>query len=166
MEEEPNTPIRIITCCERGDLVGLQQLCTDHADLAFTDRDGFSPLLTAIYNYQNHIVHFLLMQPSLDIERVSNRYKSNALHVAAYKRNLDALYLVLQHCKKNNLLEKLVNQPDKWGKTPLHHVVYHGFTEGIRLLLDQKEVDRQIKDYNHKVPMDYIRCELDATLFL
>ena len=158
----------IINCCENGDLGHLQELCAKTTkDLSsVTDRDGFSPLLTAIHNYQNHIVHFLLSLPDFSIEKVSNSYKSNPLHVAAYKRNLGALQMLLHHCYEKKVLDKLVNQQDKWGKTPLHHAVYHGFTPGIDILLRHEVVDRSVKDYNQKVPMDYLRSDMDASLFL
>ena len=145
----------VIDCCETGDLEGLKHISNlSEFGLDFIDDDGFNPLLTAVHNHQNHIVQYLLSRDGFVPGKNNNRYKTTGLHVAAYRHNYGALRLLLDKYEATNTAD-LVNAQDKWGKTPLHHAVYHGFDAGVQELMRFNGTDKNIRDKLDKTPLEY-----------
>ena len=148
----------VIPFCKSGDLASLKKLFAENPKIALlinkNDEHDFNPLLTAIHYYQNHIVAFFLMQAGTDLMTIHNKFKSSALHVCVYRKNLNALLMVLDWCVRHKNLKSLLNKPDVWGKTPLHQAVYHDFFLGAQSLLVYFP-NINVKDINSKLPEDY-----------
>ena len=167
---------RLIMCCERGELKELSFLIKyipEHLT-KFTDND-FNALMTAVYSFQNHALFYLLSeslssnfaaQPIADLSIIKNRYGSTLLHVAAYRCNVDAVDILLRHAMYfgKTQLQRILNSTDKWGKTPLHHAVYHECLFIVQRLLCFKEMDIDIQDTNGKTAMDYCLYNKPAVL--
>lgn len=100
----------------------------------FMSVDGYNPLMTAIYHHSDNAVQYLIESCGALLDQ-STRHPNGttALHVAVYTKNAHALNLILKHSEKP--CPGIIHQQDKWGKTALHHAYYHGFDEGIEILL-------------------------------
>ena len=84
--------------------------------------------------------------------------------MAAYKYNYDALCLLIERYKVMGSPD-LVNAQDIWGKTPLHHAVYHGFGQGVHTLIHFGGAKQHIRDKLGKTPRDYYRGPRPAVPF-
>lgn len=160
---------RTISSCENGnihELWFLLQYIPGRA-LHFT-RSDYNPLLTAVFCRQNMAVKMLLEHgletdpqdkmasgPIINVHSIQNKHHSTALHVAAYRWNLGAMHLILNHCREKGTLSELLNAQDAWGKTCLHQAVYHNFFHGVALLLSFSEMDRTVQDTSSRVASDY-----------
>ena len=149
---------QIIDCCEKGDLETLKTIGDTHTSLTFdfTDREGFQPLMTAVHNHHNNIVKFLLTrEPSIVCS--SNAFGTTSLHVCAYKNNIGGAKALLQSAQEQDCVGDLVNSIDKWGKTPLHHAVYHNHVDIVNLIVDTKKANTLIKDKRGRIANAYTK---------
>ena len=149
------TKKRVITCCEWGladELRGI--LANDSSSVAFVDPDDFNPLMTAIHNHHQGVVDLLLARPDVHVAKTTNRFMSTPLHVAAYRRNLDAMNAILIACAPSELHD-VVNAVDVWNKTALHHAVYHCFDAGIERILSTGVAETRARDRYGKRAIEY-----------
>lgn len=96
------------------------------------DKAGKTPLHHAAEYGQSEMVSFLLAREiSYDLESALGR---NALHLAIMGSSLDAVKAILSDPKVEK--EKILDRPDKQGRTPLHLASFKENEQLTKVLLD------------------------------
>ncbi len=105
------------------------------------DGRGDSGLILALRENSMRVVRVLLSSPQIDLEQKSNN-GDNALMIACFKANLEAVQLLLDKGAQ-------VNRP---GWAPLHYAAAAGELPILELLLGQK-ADLDALSPNHTTPL-------------
>ena len=88
------------------------------------DRNGFTPLMTAVFNGQEDVVNFLIRNGANTQLRDWNL--KTCLHVAVERKQTNILNILVTNGEKY-----LINSGDEDYKTPLHYAARDGNKEVI-----------------------------------
>jgi len=132
---------------------------TQYQFLNSIDRDFSTPLILALRNQKNVIVHLLLDQPKLSLTQQSMKY-GTALHVALSSQDFRIAYKIVKQLKQVKDFDavKDLNRVDNEGNTPLHLVMRYFNSDQqnakkLSLFLLQNGADLQIKNKNQLSPL-------------
>ncbi|KAK7861966.1 hypothetical protein R5R35_013530 [Gryllus longicercus] len=139
-----------------GPLKDIRELVDSGADVNYTDKDGFTPLLRALCNLTpNSAVVSLLIDKGADINVVDSRGAA-AMHFAA-------IYDCTGRCLKVLLdFGGNVNARDEHGVTPLHVAAGYDHAQVVELLLEagaRKDAKCWSGDRKNALPFDYAQSD-------
>lgn len=105
--------------CQYGQLETIKFLKEHGARLDAKDKDNFTPLLCAVWKGQNDVIEYLLdNKANLELKDLNDK---SELHLAVEENHISTLELLIQRGAS-----RLVGQPDKEEKTPLHYAALIG----------------------------------------
>ncbi|KAJ5115709.1 hypothetical protein N7456_000057 [Penicillium angulare] len=121
-------------------------LLRSNSDVNKQDSDGRTPLMHAIIENHNSVVHLLLSHGA--IIGLFDCDGRSALHWAVLYQRTDILHGLLEHrAKHEQSLD--IDAPDSTGWTPLHMSVTRAFEDGVLILLQE---GADINAIAHKCP--------------
>ncbi|KAM6535971.1 hypothetical protein FALCPG4_005494 [Fusarium falciforme] len=143
IDSSKGTPLHV--AAENGHLDVVQLLLKRGFDVNAQTRFGETPLLGAVRMGHDSVVAILLSQAGVMIDLVGTDVPSPILE-AVNRRQTGALRLLLAH-KANAQVR------DERGRTPLALSAFHGFEQGVELLLATDGVDPDEKDNEGLTPL-------------
>lgn len=112
----------------QGNLEKVKSLIADGADINAVDRQGWTPLYTAIQRQQKEIAEYLVAKGA-DVT-IADRGGMTPLHAAAFKGDIELVGLLIEKGAD-------VNGKDRNGGTPLHLAAQFGWKDVVELLLSK-----------------------------
>ncbi|XP_043714896.1 protein ACCELERATED CELL DEATH 6-like [Telopea speciosissima] len=109
-----------------------------------SDDKGFFPIHVAAREGHTKILQLLIKRCPGSWELLTEQEQENALHVAAKSGKVEMVGYIL----KNPMLEKLLNEKEKDGNTPLHLAAMAGHYKVVHVLTRDVRVNLCLKNYN------------------
>ena len=143
------------------------------------DREGKTPLLTAIRYHHEQVIEQLIMAGA-DLQATNNRRQQTTLHYASYWGNLNIVQLLIEKnpnllkakdknketplfsaiaCKHEQVVEQLIiykadlEARDNDQQTPLHYATRWGNTKIVQLLIEKNPSILEAKDKYGRTPL-------------
>ncbi|KAL6311921.1 hypothetical protein AAG906_025674 [Vitis piasezkii] len=134
-----------------GFVEGINYLLDKYCIAAYQgDKDGLSPIHIAAIKGHFHIIQEML-QHCLDLMELLTCKGQNTLHVAAKSGRAEAVSYML---KKMPELEKLINEKDEDGNTPLHLATIFEHPKVVRALTSDKRVNLKVENNGRLTALD------------
>eukprot|EP00644_Phytophthora_capsici_P000335 jgi/Phyca11/100155/e_gw1.4.895.1 len=143
---------------ETGDVqavVGLVQDSQVDINWHCTQSYGATPLIAAISNGHQEIVHILL-KAGAELAALKTPDRNSPLHEAAFRGDLGILQLVVNKVieRSNEDVPDLINLQNQFGNTPLHNAARTGSPGCVSHLL-QAGAQYSIKNVNGSIPLHH-----------
>ncbi|UCG55671.1 MAG: ankyrin repeat domain-containing protein [Phycisphaerales bacterium] len=110
----------------QGNLERVKSLVEGGADINAQDRQGWTPLQTAIRRQQKEIAEYLV-EKGADV-KIADSVGQTALHVACFKGSAELTTLLIGKGAD-------INARDRAGQTPLHFAAEHGWKDVVEVLI-------------------------------
>ncbi|CAA2995777.1 ACCELERATED CELL DEATH 6 [Olea europaea subsp. europaea] len=141
-------PLHVAVCTEYKD--GVNFLLSKHHYLAYQkDKRGFFPIHSASQKGFIDIIK-LILQNRPDTRELLATRGQNILHIAARSGN----YKIVDFMLKMPELEKLINEKDADGNTPLHLATICGYPKLVHTLIRDERVIIELVNNNYQTVLD------------
>ncbi|CAB77831.1 hypothetical protein [Arabidopsis thaliana] len=126
-----------------------------------SDDDGSFPIHMAVkYGYVKILKAILKRCP--DALELLDRENQNVLHVAAKNGKIEVLKFILRCCKDKNK-EKLINEEDANGNTPLHLATKNWHPKVVSMLTWDNRVDLKTLNHDGVTALDIAEKNMDSS---
>ncbi|CAK8538473.1 unnamed protein product [Lathyrus sativus] len=138
-------------------LLGLCQCCTIQRD-----EDGYFPIHLASYGGHVEVVKKLLEYCPDPTEMLDTSHERNIVHIAAMHGKYEVVCYILQSELPEH--QKLINQKDKEGDTPLHLAARSCYPTTVYYLVNhnKKKVNLDLVNNNNETALDIIDSFYEA----
>ncbi|KAI3465740.1 hypothetical protein Pfo_022403 [Paulownia fortunei] len=151
-------PLHAAVCMEYTE--GVKFLLDKHCEFAYQkDKQGFYPIHSASNKGLVDIIK-LMLQIRPDIRELLTAHGQNMLHAAARSGNHKAVEYML----KMPELEKLINEKDKDGNTPLHLATIYGHPKLVGILVRDERVILKLVNNNRQTALDTAEEQMEMGL--
>ncbi|RHN57346.1 putative ankyrin repeat-containing domain, PGG domain, protein accelerated cell death 6 [Medicago truncatula] len=134
-------------------LTGKCKCCTNQRD-----KYGYFPIHLASYGGHVEVVEKLLEYCPDPTEMLDTSFKRNILHVAAYNGKHEVVDYILQQSRRICELDKMINQKDNKGDTPLHLAAQSCHPKAVFYLTWDERVDMQLVNQNNQTAVEVINA--------
>ena len=141
----------LMNAINKNNILLVQQLIQDGADVNELDSNQDAPLIIAAYKGYNQIVK-LLLEAGADVRAVDPGMKATALHAAAYAGRTEAAQLLVEYNIDIN------KQGPYNGYTALHDAIWQNNVEIVKLLLTAN-ADLSLLSNDGKSPLDFAKLK-------
>ena len=141
----------LMKAINKNDLLIVQQLIRNGADVDELDSNQDAPLVMAAYKGYNQIVK-LLLEAGADVRAVDPGMKATALHAAAYAGRTEAAKLLIDHHIDIN------KQGPNNGYTALHDAIWQDNVDVVKLLLSAN-ANLSLLSNDGKSPLDFAKSK-------
>jgi len=141
----------LMKAINKNDLLIVQQLIRNGADVDELDSNQDAPLVMAAYRGYNQIVK-LLLEAGADVRAVDPGMKATALHAAAYAGRTEAAKLLIDHHIDIN------KQGPNNGYTALHDAIWQDNVDVVKLLLSAN-ANLSLLSNDGKSPLDFAKSK-------
>ncbi|KAM0943826.1 putative ankyrin repeat-containing domain, PGG domain, ankyrin repeat-containing domain superfamily [Dioscorea sansibarensis] len=124
------------------------------------DKDGFCCIHIAAHMGHVGVICRLLEFCPDSIELVDHRFRRSFVHVAVLNHRQG----VMKHVLQTKALEKLLNQKDCDGNTPLHLAVKNGAKEIVYDLLSDRSVESNVMNNEGLTPLDLSLTSMEMSI--
>ncbi|KAG7553097.1 Ankyrin repeat [Arabidopsis thaliana x Arabidopsis arenosa] len=126
-----------------------------------SDDDGSFPIHMAV-KYGHVKILKAILKRCPDALELLDRDNQNVLHVAAKNGKLEVLKFILRWCKDKNK-EKLINEEDANGNTPLHLATKNWHPKVVSMLTWDNRVDLKTLNHNGFTALDVAEENMDSS---
>lgn len=139
---------------------GVEFLLHRHCEFAYQkDKQGFYPIHSASSKGLVDIIK-LMLQHRPDTRELLTAHGQNMLHAAARSGK----YKAVEYMLKLQELEKLINEKDEDGNTPLHLATIYGHPKLVSILARDKRVILKLLNNNHQMALDIAEEQMEMGL--
>lgn len=151
-------PLHAAVCM--GYTEGVKFLLDKHCEFAYQrDKQGFYPIHSASNKGLLDIIK-LMLQCRPDIRELLTAHGQNMLHTAARSGK----YKAVEYMLKMPELEKLINEKDEDGNTPLHLATVYGHPKVVGLLMRDARVNLKLVNNNRHTALDMAEDQMEMGL--
>ncbi|EYU26166.1 hypothetical protein MIMGU_mgv1a003985mg [Erythranthe guttata] len=151
-------PLHAAVCM--GYTEGVKFLLDNHCEFAYQkDKQGFYPIHSASNKGLLDIIK-LMLQRRPDVRELLTGHGQNMLHAAARSGKYRAVECML----KMPELEKLINEKDEDGNTPLHLATIYGHPKLVRVLIRDEKVILKLVNNNRQTALDVAEEQMEMGL--
>ncbi|KAL3632301.1 hypothetical protein CASFOL_025285 [Castilleja foliolosa] len=141
-------PLHVAVCM--GFTEGVKFILEKHYEFAYQgDKQGFYPIHSASEKGLIDIIK-LMLQYRPDVRELLTSHGQNMMHAAARCGKDKAVKYML----KMPELEKLINEKDKNGNTPLHLATIYGHPKTVGILVRDERVILKLVNNDHQTALD------------
>ncbi|CAE6138321.1 unnamed protein product [Arabidopsis arenosa] len=126
-----------------------------------SDDDGSFPIHMAV-KYGHVKILKAILKRCPDALELLDRDNQNVLHVAAKNGKLEVLKFILRCCK-DKIKEKLINEEDANGNTPLHLATKNWHPKVVSMLTWDNRVDLKTLNHNGLTALDVAEENMDSS---
>ncbi|PIN06264.1 26S proteasome regulatory complex, subunit PSMD10 [Handroanthus impetiginosus] len=139
---------------------GVKFLLDKHYEFAYQkEEQGFYPIHSASNKDLVDIIK-LMLHSRPDIRELLTPHGQNMLHAAARSGK----YKAVEYMLKMPELEKLINEKDKGGNTPLHLATICGHTKVVGILVRDRRVNLKLVNNNYQTALDIAEEQMEMGL--
>ncbi|KAG8364699.1 hypothetical protein BUALT_Bualt18G0025700 [Buddleja alternifolia] len=155
---EGKNPLHAAVCM--GYTEGVKFLLNKHYEFAYMkDKQGFYPIHSASSKGLVNIID-LMLQHRPDTRELLTAHGQNMLHVAARSGKCKAVEYML----KMPELEKLINEKDEDGNTPLHLATTYGHPKMVSILVRDERAILNLVNNHRQMPLDIAEEHMEMGL--
>ncbi|KAK6142623.1 hypothetical protein DH2020_022971 [Rehmannia glutinosa] len=148
-------PLHAAVCM--GYTEGVNFLLDKHCEFAYQkDKHGFYPIHSASSKGLVDIIKLMLQQRP-DIRELLTAHGQNMLHAAARSGK----YKAVEYMLKMPELEKLINEKDEDGHTPLHLATIFGHPKLVGILVRDERVNLKLVNNNRQTALDIAEEQME-----
>jgi len=137
-------------------VVYLIDICKCHPNQR--DKYGYYPIHLASYGGNVEVMEKLLKHCPDPTEMLETSYERNILHVAAKSGKHEVVKHILQQSRKIPYLDKMINQKDNKGDTPLHLAAQSCHPKAVFYLTWDERVDLHLVNQNNQTALDVVNA--------